>query len=135
MIALKLIAEGLGLGFLLYLICAVGIRNGAVGMVHLFDPEVQERVVKLGLTTMEEIRKRSVRFRSLCLPGYLIYVLLCVPNCVLSPQRTCHARRYSPSLHTVDDGANMPRPQIILPFGVFFCTGPACSLRYPGNFG
>ena len=32
MIALKLILEGLGLGFLLYLICAIGIRNGAVGM-------------------------------------------------------------------------------------------------------
>ena len=78
MIAFKLILEGLGLGFLLYLICAVGIRNGAVGMVHLYDPKVQERVVKLGLTTMEEIRKRSVLFRSLCLPGYLIYVLLCV---------------------------------------------------------
>ena len=78
MTALKLIAEGLGLGFLLYLVCAVGIRNGAVGMVHLYDPKVQERVVKLGLTTMEEIHKRSVRFKSLCLPGYLIYVLLCV---------------------------------------------------------
>lgn len=78
MIALKLILEGLGLGFLLYLICAIGIRNGAVGMVHLYDKAVQERVVKLGLTTMEEIRKRSVLFRSLCLPGYLIYVLLCV---------------------------------------------------------
>ena len=62
MTALKLIAEGLGLGFLLYLVCAIGIRNGAVGMVHLYDPKVQERVVKLGLTTMEEIRKRSVRF-------------------------------------------------------------------------
>lgn len=35
MFAVKLIAEGLGLGFLLYLICAIGIRNGAVGMVHL----------------------------------------------------------------------------------------------------
>ena len=32
----------------------------------------------LGLTTAEEIRKRSVLFRSLCLPGYLIYVLICV---------------------------------------------------------
>ena len=78
MLAVKLIAEGLGLGFLLYLVCAVGIRNGAVGMVYLYDPKVQERVVKLGLTTMEEIRNRSVRFKSLCLPGYLIYVLLCV---------------------------------------------------------
>ena len=78
MIALKLIVEGLGLGLLLYLICALGIRNGAVGMVHLYDPKVQDRVVKLGLTTAEEIRKRSLSFKSLCLPGYLIYVLVCV---------------------------------------------------------
>ena len=56
MIALKLILEGLGLGFLLYLICAIGIRNGAVGMVPLYDKAVQERVVALGLTTAEEIR-------------------------------------------------------------------------------
>ena len=78
MIALKLILEGLGLGFLLYLICAIGIRNGAVGMVHLYDQKVQERVIELGLKTAEAIRKRSLRFRSLCLPGYLIYVLICV---------------------------------------------------------
>ena len=37
MIAFKLILEGLGLGFLLYLICAMGVRNGAIGMVHLYD--------------------------------------------------------------------------------------------------
>ena len=78
MIAFKLILEGLGLGFLLYLVCAIGIRNGAVGMVHLYDQKVQERVVQLGLSTADEIRKRSVLFRSLCLPGYLIYVLICV---------------------------------------------------------
>ena len=78
MIALKLVLEGLGLGFLLYLICAIGIRNGAVGMVHLYDQKVQERVVQLGLSTADEIRKRSLLFRSLCLPGYLIYVLICV---------------------------------------------------------
>ena len=78
MLAIKLISEGLGLGFLLYLICAIGIRNGAIGMVHLYDQKVQERVIQLGLTTAEAIRKRSLRFRSLCLPGYLIYVLICV---------------------------------------------------------
>ena len=78
MLTIKLLAEGLGLGLLLYLICAVGIRNGAIGMVHLYDQKVQERVVALGLTTAEEIRKRSLRFRSFCLPGYLIYVLVCV---------------------------------------------------------
>ena len=78
MLAVKLIMEGLGLGLLLYLICAFGIRNGAVYMVHLYDRKVQERVIRLGLTTAEEIRKRSALFKSVCLPGYLIYVLLCV---------------------------------------------------------
>lgn len=34
------ILEGLGLGALLVLVCAFGIRNGAVGMVHLYEPEV-----------------------------------------------------------------------------------------------
>ena len=78
MLAVKLILEGSGLGFPLYLICAFGIRKGAVGMVHLYDQKVQDRAVTLGLTTREEIHKRSVRFRSLCLPTYLIYVLICV---------------------------------------------------------
>ena len=55
MLAIKLILEGLGLGFLLYLICAVGIRNGAIGMVHLYDKKVQNRVVRFGMTTREAI--------------------------------------------------------------------------------
>lgn len=75
---IKHIVEGLGLGALLALICAIGIRNGAVGMVHLYDKKVQERVIQLGMTTREAIRKRSARFRSLCLPAYMAYVLVCV---------------------------------------------------------
>ncbi len=74
----KLIAEGLGLGFLLYLICAIGIRNGAAGMVFLYDQKVQERAIALGLTTGDEIRRRSICFKGLCLPGYMVYVLICV---------------------------------------------------------
>ena len=75
---IKLIVEGLGLGALLALICAIGIRNGAVGMVHLYDKKVQDRVIQLGMTTREAIRRRSARFRSLCLPAYMAYVLVCV---------------------------------------------------------
>lgn len=78
MLAIKLILEGLGLGFLLYLICALGIRNGAIGMVHLYDKKVQDRVVQLGMTTPDAIKKRSIIFKGLCVPGYMIYVLLCV---------------------------------------------------------
>ena len=75
---LWVILEGLGLGALLVLICALGIRNGAVGMVHLYSPEVQARCVELGLTTAERIRRNSRRFKLLCIPGYLAYVLICV---------------------------------------------------------
>ena len=37
---LQVIVEGLGLGALLALVCTVGIRKGAVGMVHLYSPAV-----------------------------------------------------------------------------------------------
>ncbi|MBR2562470.1 MAG: hypothetical protein IKE31_10060 [Eubacterium sp.] len=66
------------MGLLLCLVCAAGIRNGAVGMVFLYDRKVQERAVDLGITTEEEIRKRSALFKSLCIPGYLVYILVCV---------------------------------------------------------
>ena len=78
MLAIKLIMEGLGLGFLLYLVCAIGIRNGAVGMIHLYEQKVQNRAVELGMTTEEEIKKRSLLFKAVCIPGYMIYVLVCV---------------------------------------------------------
>ena len=75
---LKTLLEGLGLGVLLVLVCAVGIRKGAVGMVHLYSPQVQARCVALGLTTQEKIRRSAVRFKLLCIPGYIAYVLVCV---------------------------------------------------------
>ena len=78
MLILKLIAEGLGLGALLVLICAVGIRKGAVGMVHLYDKKVRERAISLGLTTEERIRSRSARFKAAALSGYILYTLAAV---------------------------------------------------------
>ncbi len=74
---LKTVLEGLGLGVLLVLVCAVGIRKGAVGMVHLYSPEVQGRCVRLGLTTHERIKRNALLFKVICVPGYLAYVLLC----------------------------------------------------------
>ena len=72
------ILEGLGLGVLLVLICAFGIRKGAVGMVHLYDRAVQERCVTLGLTTHEKIKRNRILFKIVCMPGYIAYVLVCV---------------------------------------------------------
>ena len=75
---LRLLLEGVGLGALLVLVCAIGIRNGAVGMVHLYSPEVQERCISTGLTTRDEINRRRTSFKLLCLPVYIAYVLVCV---------------------------------------------------------
>ena len=75
---LQVILEGLGLGILLVLICAFGIRKGAVGMGHLYSPAVQNRCVELGLTTHERIKRNSGLFKVCCLPGYIAYVLVCV---------------------------------------------------------
>ena len=44
---LQVILESIGLGVLLILVCAIGIRKGAGGVVHLYSPEVQDRCVKL----------------------------------------------------------------------------------------
>ena len=78
MTIVKVIIEGLGLGALLYIVCAIGIRKGAIGMVHLYSDTVKKRVVELGLTTQNDIKKRNILFKALCVPGYLIYVLVSV---------------------------------------------------------
>lgn len=75
---LNVLLEGLGLGALLCLVCAIGIRHGAVVMAHLYHADVQERCVRLGLTTHETIKRNSKLFKAVCMPGYIIYVLVCV---------------------------------------------------------
>ena len=75
---LKLILERLGLRLILVLVCAVGIRKGAVGMAHLYSRQVQDRCVANGLTTHEKIRRNQLRFKAICLPIYVAYVLIFV---------------------------------------------------------
>ena len=75
---LRVILEGVGLGVLLILVCAFGIRSGAVGMVHLYGPAVQERCIQNGLTTVEQIKRNSLIFKAVCVPGYIAYVLIFV---------------------------------------------------------
>ena len=52
-----LIVEGIVMCFALLIVCVVGIANGPVGLVLLYEKDVQQRVVELGLTTKEKIRK------------------------------------------------------------------------------
>ena len=55
-----LLMEGIVMCFILLIYCAVGIANGPVGLVVLYEDDVQARVVELGLTTKEKIRKSFI---------------------------------------------------------------------------
>lgn len=75
---MKVVIEGLILSFLLYLSCAVGIRNGAVNMAFLYSEDVQERTVANGLTTKEKLQKSKKLFIIFGLIAFLAYTVICV---------------------------------------------------------
>ncbi len=68
-----IIMEGLIMCFWLLLFCVVGIANGPVGLVVMYEQNVQDRVVELGLTTRDRIRKS---FLVSCIALYLPMVLV-----------------------------------------------------------
>ena len=70
-----LIIEGIVMCFILLLICVVGIANGPVGLVVFYEQEVKDRVVELGMTTRERIKRISI----------LTMIALFVPMIVLVP--------------------------------------------------
>lgn len=72
---LSAVLEGLGLGVLLIIYCLIGIKDGAVGMVHLYDEKVQNRCVVMGLTTREKIKKRAKIFKIGGIIAYVAYAL------------------------------------------------------------
>ena len=74
--AAKIIIEGIFLGALLGLFCAVGIRNGAVNMVFLYHQDVQDRCVKNGLITREKIGKNRKLFKGVGIPIYFVFVIV-----------------------------------------------------------
>lgn len=72
----KIIIEGLLLGALLVLLCAVGIRKGAVNMVFLYHRDVQDRCLQNGLITRERIWQNRKIFKGLGVPLYFTFVLV-----------------------------------------------------------
>lgn len=70
-----LIIEGIVMCFILLIICVVGIANGPVGLVFFYEQEVKDRVVELGMTTRERIKRISI----------LTMIALFVPMIVLVP--------------------------------------------------
>ena len=56
-----IILEGLVMALWLLIICVVGVANdGPVGLVVFYEKEVQDRVIELGLTTQEKIKRTTL---------------------------------------------------------------------------
>ena len=51
--------EGIAICFIVLLVCVIAIADGPVGAVFFYEPEVQARVVELGLTTKQRIKRRK----------------------------------------------------------------------------
>lgn len=72
------IIEGMGACFILLMICVIGIADGAVGLVHLYEKEVRERVIEQGLTTPDKIKKNAICFKIFGIMIPLIFVVASV---------------------------------------------------------
>lgn len=59
-IAVLLAMEIIVACFILLIVCVAGIANGPVGLVCLYEKDVQERVVQLGLITKAKIKRNEM---------------------------------------------------------------------------
>ena len=73
-----ILIEGLVACFLLQITCVVGIANGPVSLVSLYEKEVQDRVVEKGLITHERINRNANYFRLFGIIPFFIFVLVAV---------------------------------------------------------
>ena len=73
-----LLLEGIVGCFILLIACVIGIADGLVNMVSLYENEVQERVVELGLITREKIKKNAARFKLFGMVPFFLFSLYAV---------------------------------------------------------
>jgi len=66
--------EGIVMCFLLLITCVIGIANGPIGLVVLYEKNVQDRVIELGYATKEKI-KRSFVITSIALFGPILILV------------------------------------------------------------
>ena len=73
-----ILIEGIVMCFLLLLTLVVGIANGPEGMVVMYEKDVQNRTVELGLTTKNKMKRTYIiTFLALYLP-----ILFLIPTMV-----------------------------------------------------
>ena len=73
-----LIPECIAVCFILLISCVVATANGIHNAAFLFEPDVQQRVVELGLITPEQLRRNEKLFKLTALPVLIFFVLLAV---------------------------------------------------------
>ena len=73
-----IIFEGIVLSFIILIACVVGIANGPVALVSLYEREVWDRCIENGLITETEIKKNANRFKLFSIPLMLFVVLISV---------------------------------------------------------
>ncbi len=75
---MTLILECIVICFILFLPCVVAIANGIHNAAFLFEKDVQERVVSMGLITKEKIKRNGMLFKIPTLIVMLSFVLFAV---------------------------------------------------------
>ena len=73
-----LILECIVICFILLVPCVIAIANGVHNGVFLYEKDVQERVVKMGLITEEKIRRNMKLFKCITMPMMIAFVLWAV---------------------------------------------------------
>ena len=74
MIIPMILFEGIVLSFIVLVACVVGIANGPVGLVCLYEREVWNRCIENGLTTEAKIKKSA---NSFCCPALCLWNKWC----------------------------------------------------------
>ena len=64
--------------FILLVPCVFSIANGVHNAAFLFEPEVQERVIQMGLITREKLKRNRRLFKISTLSVMLVFVLWAV---------------------------------------------------------
>ncbi len=72
------IIEGVVACFIVLIACVIGIANGPVNLVCLYEKEVHDRVVEKGLITREKLNKNANYFKLFGILPLFLYVMVSV---------------------------------------------------------
>lgn len=75
-----IILEGISLCFILLIFCVIGISNGPERFTVFYEKDVQDRAVKLGYTTKNQIKRQTI----------ISLIVLYLPCFTLVPFMVCY---------------------------------------------